>query len=855
MSDDEIKDENEVGDLPQLEIKEAKAEGERPQDNTKIVKIRIEDEIKKSFMSYAMMVNVSRAIPDVRDGLKPVHRRILYAMSELGVTHDKPYKKSARIVGETMGKYHPHGDSSIYDSLVRMAQPWSMSACLVDGHGNFGSQDDDPPAAMRYTEARLSAIASELLREIDKNTVDFKPNFDESEQEPSILPARFPNLLVNGSEGIAVGMATSIPPHNLTEVINGVIALIDDEDISIDSLTKIIPAPDFPTGGVIMGRAAIKHAYKTGRGGVVIRAKAEIEQEKSGKQKIVITEIPYQTVKATLIKNIAEIAVGKDKKIEGVTDVHDLSDREGLRIVIDLRRDAQPQVVLNQLFKHTQLQTSIGITFLALVNGTPQYLNLKEMLYHYLEHQKTVILRRTKFDLDAAEARAHILEGLVIALANIDEVIKIIKTSEDDQKAQETLMKKFVLSERQAKAILDMRLRRLAKLEVDKIKKELAELKILIADLKSILASPKRVLEIIKNELTEIRDKYGIERRTELQHDYGEIEIADLIEKEDIVVSMSHFGYIKRLPLTEYRAQRRGGRGSNTMNTKEEDFVENLFVTNTHHDLMFFTNVGKVYCIKAYEVPEAAKSTKGRAIINLLQLDTNPDATLPERVTAVIPVDNFDNGHLMMATADGLVKKTRISEFKRIRRVGKIAITLREGDELINVQLTSGRDEILMASSTGKCIRFSEEDVRSMGRTASGVKSIHLDPNGKDKVVDMTVIMPGYEILTVSANGYGKRSDVEDYRLQSRAGKGIKAGIFNEKTGCLVNLKQVKPEQDIMLISDNGTIIRTRAREISKISRDTQGVRIMKVGSNATVVCVAVAQAEQEEGEEGGAEA
>ncbi|MDR0461890.1 MAG: DNA gyrase subunit A [Christensenellaceae bacterium] len=816
-------------------------------DNSKIIKIRIEDEIKKSFMSYAMMVNVSRAIPDARDGLKPVHRRILYSMYELGVTSNTPHKKSARIVGDTMGKYHPHGDSAIYDALVRMAQPWSMSVPLIDGHGNFGSIDADPPAAMRYTEARLSTISNEMLRDIDKNTVDFKPNFDESLQEPKILPSRFPNLLVNGSEGIAVGMATSIPPHNLTEVINGVIAVIDDEEISVDSLIKLIPAPDFPTGGLIMGRAAIKHAYKTGRGGMVIRAKADIQvDDKSGKQRIVITEIPYQVVKATLIKNIADICVGKDKKIEGVTDIHEQSDREGLRIVIDLKRDAQPQVVLNQLYKHSQMQISVGIIFLALVNGTPKFLNLKEMLVEYLEHQKKVILRRTKFDLDAAEARAHILDGLVIALANIDEVIKIIRTSEDKQDAQAKLMKKFILSEKQSNAILEMKLHRLAKLEVDKIKAELAELKLLIADLKSILASGKRVLEIIKRELTEIRDKYGMERRTELVHDFGEIEIADLIEKEDVVVSMSHFGYIKRLPLAEYRAQKRGGRGANAHTTKEEDFVESLFVTSTHHDLLFFTNVGKVYCIKAYEVPEAAKATKGRAIVNLLQLDTGLEAQTKERVTACIPVENFDNGHLMMATADGLVKKTEISEFKKIRRVGKVAITLRESDELISVQLTSGRDEILMASSTGKCIRFSEEDVRSMGRTASGVKSIHLDAKN-DKVVDMTVLMPGYEILTVSCNGYGKRSEVDDYRLQSRAGKGIKAGIFNEKTGPLVNLKQVKPEQDVMLISDNGTIIRTRAREISKISRDTQGVRIMKVAGNAQVVCVAIAQAEQEE--------
>ena len=830
-----------------MKKKDHSAELEAIEDNTQIIKIRIEEKIKDSFMLYAMMVNVSRAIPDVRDGLKPVHRRILYSMYELGVTNDKPHKKSARIVGETMGKYHPHGDSAIYDALVRMAQTWSMSEILVDGHGNFGSIDNDPPAAMRYTEARLSAISDELLRDIGKNTVDFKPNFDESEKEPVILPARFPNLLVNGSEGIAVGMATNIPPHNLTEVINGIIALIDDPEVSIDALMKIIPAPDFPTGGVIMGRQAIKHAYKTGRGGVVIRAKCEIEQSKSGKQQIIITELPYQVVKSKLVKDIADLA--KDKKIDGLTDVHEQSDREGLRIVIDLKRDAQPQVVLNSLFKQSQLQVSVGIIFLALVDNEPKFLNLKEMLYHYLEHQKIVIVRRTKYDLEQAEARAHILEGLVIALAKIDEVIRIIKAAEDKEDAKDKLCAKFDLSERQANAILDMRLHRLAKLEVDKIKKELAELKLLIADLKSILASPKRVLDIIKNEITAIRDKYGRERRTELSHDYGEIEIADLIDKEDVVVSMSHYGYIKRLPLAEYRAQKRGGRGQTTHTPKEEDFIENLFVTNTHHDLLFFTNVGKVYCIKAYEVPEAAKATKGRAIVNLLQLDTNPDATVKERVTAVIPVENFENGHLMMATTDGLVKKTNISEFKKIRRVGKTAITLRDGDQLISVQLTSGRDEILMASSTGKCIRFSEEDVRAMGRTASGVKSIQLDAGNKDKVVDMTCIMPGYEILTISANGYGKRSEVDDYRLQSRAGKGIKAGIFNEKTGPLVNLKQVKPEQDIMLISDNGTIIRTRAREISKISRDTQGVRIMKLGDKARVVCVAIAQSSEEEAE------
>jgi len=809
------------------------------EDNTKVIKVRIEDEIKKSFMSYAMMVNVSRAIPDVRDGLKPVHRRILYAMYELGVTHDKPYKKCARIVGETMGKYHPHGDSAIYDALVRMAQDFSINLPLVDGHGNFGSVDGDPAAAMRYTEARLSAISGELLRDIDKNTVNFIPNFDETEQQPVVLPARFPNLLVNGSDGIAVGMATNIPPHNLREVIDGVIAIIDDADVGVETLMRIIPAPDYPTGGMIMGRAAIRNAYKTGRGGVVIRSKCDIQEEK-GKTRIVITEIPYQVNKSKLVESIANLV--KDKRVEGVSDVSEESDREGLRIVVHVKKDANPQVVLNALYKHTQLQVSTGIIFLALVGNEPKFLNLKEMLVYYLEHQKEIIIRRTKFDLEKAEERAHILDGLVIALANIDEVIAIIKKADDKADACAKLMKKFLLTDRQANAILEMRLHRLAKLEVEKIKAELAELKKLIEELKSILASPKKVLEIIKKELKEIRDKYGYDRRTELSADYGEIEIADLIEKQDVVVSMSHFGYIKRLPLTEYRAQRRGGRGAASHTTKEEDFVENLFVTNTHNDLLFFTNVGKVYRIKAYEVPEAAKGTRGRAIINLLQLGDK------ERVTAVIPIEDFNVGHLMMATAEGLVKKTSIEEFKKIRKVGKAAITLHGADQLISVQLTSGRDEILMASSTGKCIRFSEEDVRSMGRGAAGVKSIKLDDKD-DVVVDMTVIMPGYEILTVSANGYGKRSDVDDYRLQSRAGKGIKAGIFNDKTGPLVNLKQVRADQDVMMISDNGTLIRCRARDISKISRDTQGVRIMKIGGAGKVVCVAVAQADQEDEE------
>ena len=808
-------------------------------DKTKVLKVRIESELKNSFMSYAMMVNMSRAIPDARDGLKPVHRRILFTAHELGLHNNRPHKKSARIVGDCMGKYHPHGDSSIYDALVRMAQPWSMRHPLIDGQGNFGSMDDDKPAAMRYTEAKLAAISEELLRDIDKNTVDFVPNYDEQEEQPVVLPARFPNLLVNGSDGIAVGMATNIPPHNLNEVIDGVIALIDDPDVTVEQLIKIIPAPDYPTGGTVMGRAALRHAYKTGRGGVVLRARADFEETKQGKKQIIVTEIPFQVNKAKLVSQISEMV--DLKKIEGISKVNDFSDRTGFRIVIDLKKDAQPNVVLNSLYKHTQMQTSSGIIFLALVNNEPKFLNLKDILYHYLEHQKEVIVRRTKYDLEKAEERAHIVEGLVIALAKINEVIKIIRSAEDRDDARAQLCQAFLLSERQANAILDMRLARLAKLEVEKLKQELKELQELIAELKSILASKQKVLDIIKKELQEVKEKYGEERRTEVSHDFGEIEIADLIDREDVVVSMSHLGYVKRLPLSEYRAQNRGGKGVRTQATREEDFVTNLFVTNTHHDLLFFTNKGKVYCIKTYEVPEAAKNTKGRAAVNLLSIDDG------ERITACIPIEDYARGHLMMATRFGLIKKTDIKEFKKIMRVGKIAISFREaGDELISVQLTSGRDEILMAASSGKCIRFSEEDVRAMGRTAAGVKSMNIDKKA-DRVVDMTVLLPGHEILTVSSNGYGKRSDVDDYRLQSRAGKGIKAGTFNDKTGLLVNLKQVRPDQDIMLISDNGQIIRTRAKEISKISRDTQGVRIMKLkDSGSKVVSVAIAQAAEE---------
>ena len=812
-------------------------------DNTKIVKVQLEEEMKTSFIAYAMAVNVSRAIPDVRDGLKPVHRRILYSMGELNLFSDKPYRKCARIVGDVLGKYHPHGDSAVYMALVRLAQDFSIRCPLVDGHGNFGSVDGDPPAAQRYTEARLSKIAGEMLRDIDKETVDWYPNIDDTLEQPTVLPARFPNLLVNGSDGIAVGMATNIPPHNLGEVINGVCALIDNPEITVDELMQYIPAPDYPTGGIIMGRANLRHAYRTGKGGVVIRAKTEIEEypmrdgSAQMRQRIIVTELPYQVNKAELIKTIADLV--KDKRIEGISDIKEESDRQGMRIVIEVKRDAQAQVVLNTLYKHTDLQTSNGITYLALVNGEPKILNLKEMLYHYVEHQKEIVLRRTRYDLEKAEERAHILEGLVKALANIDKVVAIIKASRDKVEACEKLMSEFILSDKQANAILEMRLQRLTSLEVEHLKAELAALKETIADLKNIIANPHRVEEIVKNELGEIKEKYDTPRKTELCIDYDEIDIGDLIEREDVVISMTHFGYIKRLPTTEYKAQHRGGKGVTAHRPKEEDFVENMFVTCTHDNVLFFTNLGKVYSIKAYEVPEAEKTARGRAIVNLLQLGEG------EKVNAIIPIKEDMRGNLILATKNGLIKKTALDEFASIRKVGKIAINLVDGDELISVQLTCGRDEILVASSEGKCIRFSEEDVRLMGRDTQGVKSMKLNPD--DYVVDMTVVKSGCEVLTVSQLGYGKRTDLDDYRLQSRAGKGIKAGVFNKKTGRLVNLKQITPDDDVMIIADNGTIIRMRAKEISKIGRDTQGVRIMKMKQQGSVVCVAVAQPEEEE--------
>lgn len=806
-------------------------------ENEKIKPIEVVGELKKSFVAYAMAVNVSRAIPDVRDGLKPVHRRILFSMGELNNFYDKPHKKSARIVGEVMGKYHPHGDSSIYDALVRLAQDFSIRYPLVDGHGNFGSVDGDPPAAQRYTEARLSKIAGLMLQDIDKETVDFYPNFDDTLMQPSVLPSRFPNLLVNGADGIAVGMATNIPPHNLIEVINGVQALIDNPDIDIDDLIKIIPAPDYPTGGIIMGRTAVKHAYKTGRGGILVRGRAEIDEQSNGRQRIIITELPYQVNKARFISQIADFV--KNKKIEGISDLRDESDRDGLRVVVDIKKDANAQVVLNLLYKHTMLQQSSGIIMLALVNGVPKTLNLKEMLYYYLEHQKEVVVRKTRFDLKKAEEREHIVKGLVIALASIDEVIRVIKQSQDKQDAITNLTSQFELDEIQANAILEMKLSKLTSLEVEKLNEELASLEATITDLKDVLAKPERVLKIVRDDLEAVKQEFGDARKTEISMDMGGIDIEDLIAEEDVIVSMTHMGYIKRMSADEYKAQNRGGVGITAHKTKDEDFVERMFVSSTHDDLLFFTNLGKVYCAKAYEIPEAQRQAKGRAIINLLQL------SLGEKVNAIIPLKKDAKGNLIMATKNGLIKKTALSEYENIRKVGKIAIKLVEGDELIGVDITSGRDDILMASHDGKCIRFNETDVRAVGRDSQGVRSMKLAE--EDYIVDMAIVHENSNIITITENGYGKRTPIDDFRLQQRGGSGVKAGIFNEKTGKLVALKQIDEDCDLLMIADSGIIIRTHVENISQFSRVSQGVRIMRLKNDAKITSVALAAKDEEE--------
>ena len=807
-------------------------------ENEKVEKVEVVGELKKSFISYAMAVNVSRAIPDVRDGLKPVHRRILFSMGELNNFYDKPHKKSARIVGEVMGKYHPHGDSSIYYALVRLAQDFSIRYPLVDGHGNFGSVDGDPPAAQRYTEARLSKIASLMLEDIDKETVDFYPNFDDTLMQPSVLPAKFPNLLVNGADGIAVGMATNIPPHNLREVISGVQALIDNPDIDIDDLIKIIPAPDYPTGGIIMGRTAIKHAYKTGRGGILVRGRAEIEETSSGRARIVITELPYQVNKARFITQMADMV--KNKKIEGIADIKEESDREGLRVVVDVKKDANAQVVLNMLYKHTMLQQSSGIIMLALVNGVPRVLNLKEMLYYYLEHQKEVLIRKTRYDLKKAQEREHIVKGLVIALANIDEVIKIIKSSKDKQDAMVNLTSNFELDEIQANAILEMRLSKLTSLEVEKLNEELRELENTIADLQNILDTPSRVLQIIRDNLEEIKNTYGDDRKTEISLEMGGIDIEDLIAEEDVIISMTHMGYIKRMAMDEYKAQNRGGVGISAHKTKDEDFMEKIIVSSTHDDLFFFTNLGRVYNLKAYEIPEAQRQAKGRAMINLLQLSVG------EKVAMIIAGKKDTKGNLILATRNGLIKKTPLTEYENIRKGGKIAIKLLDGDELIGVGVTNGRDDILIASREGKCIRFNETDVRQVGRDSQGVKSMKL--NSGDYIVDMAIIKDENDkVITITENGYGKQTPVEEFRLQQRGGMGVKACVLNEKTGKLVALKLIEDNGDIVVIADTGIIIRTHIDSISTLSRVSQGVKVMRLKNDAKIVSVALTKREEDE--------
>lgn len=804
--------------------------------------IGVENELKKSFIAYAMAVNVSRAIPDVRDGFKPVHRRILYAMGELNLNYNQPTRKCARIVGDVLGKYHPHGDSAVYDALVRLGQDFTQRYPLVFGQGNFGSVDGDPPAAQRYTEAKLAKIAEEMLRDIDKNTVDFYPNFDNTLMQPTVLPSRFPNILVNGSDGIAVGMATNIPPHNLTEVIDGTIALLNNPDITIDELMKYIQAPDFPMGGIIMGRSGVRNAYKTGRGNVVLRAKCEIEEAEGGRSKIVVTELPYQVIKEQLIKNMADLV--KEKRVEGVADIKDYSDRFGMHLEIIVKKDFNPNVVLNLLYKHTQLQISQGMILLALLDGEPRILNLKQILEAYTAHQKDVVTRRTRYDLGKAEERKHIVDGLIIALNNIDEVISIIKKAEDRADAQEKLIARFGLSEKQAQAILDTRLAKLTSLEVEALKKEGEELDALVAEYNDILAKPERIQEIVIKELEEVKETYGDERRTAISFEEGEIDIEDVVEKEEVVISLTHDGYIKRLPINDYKSQRRGGMGVTAHKTKEDDFVEKMFICNTHDDLLVFTTKGKVYKLKAYAVPEAQRQARGRAVVNLIQVDDG------EKVNTIIAVkESSEQGSLIMATRSGFVKKTSVKEFESIRQVGKIAIKLAEGDELIAVEFVNGDDEIITATREGKCIRFSEQDVRPMQRDTQGVRSMKL--NDGDYVVDMLIVKPNMQVVSITENGYGKRTPLSDYRLQTRAGKGVKAGIFNNKTGKLVNIKLINPEEDdIIIISDNGTMIRINADEISMFGRDTQGVRIMKTKEEDKVVALAVTPKDSEIEEE-----
>lgn len=806
----------------------------------KIIERNIEEEMKTAYIDYAMSVIVSRALPDVRDGLKPVHRRILYSMHEDGITSDKGYRKCANTVGSVLGRYHPHGDASVYDAMVRMAQDFSMRYMLIDGHGNFGSIDGDGAAAMRYTEARMAKISEQMMADIEKNTVDFMPNYDDRLQEPTVLPAKIPTLLINGSSGIAVGMATNIPPHNLTEVINAIIKIIDEDNVTDEQLMAIVKGPDFPTGATILGREGIKSAYTTGRGKVLIRAEAEVEEMSGNRQRIIVSSLPYQVNKARLIENIAELA--KDKKIEGISDIRDESDRQDrVRIVIELKRDARAQVILNQLYKHTQMQETFGIIMLALVDGEPKVLTLRECLDEYIKHRKQVVLRRTKFELDKAEARAHILEGLKIAIDNIDEVIKIIRGAYDD--AKERLMKRFKLSDIQSQAILDMQLKRLSGLQREKLDEEYDELMKLIAHLKEVLGSEKLVFDIIKTELLEMKDKFGDERLTKILAAEGEFEMEDLIQEEQTVVALTHFGYIKRMPIDTYKSQRRGGKGITGIATREEDFVIKIFTASTHDTILFFTNKGKLYKLRGYEIPEASRIAKGTAIVNLLNLEAG------EKVSAIIPIQNFSEGkYLLMATGSGTIKKTSLKEYDSNRKTGLIGITLKEDDELIDVRLTDGEDNVVLVTKKGQSITFDEKDVRPVGRGAQGVIGIRLDK--EDRVIGMEPIIVGGKatLLAITENGFGKRTEVEEYRVQNRGGRGVITYKVTPKTGEIVGIKIVTGDEDVLLITDTGTIIRLKVNEVSILGRSTQGVTLMRT-NDGKVVSVETIEADKEEEE------
>ena len=808
-------------------------------EGEKIIERDIEKEMRTAYIDYAMSVIVSRALPDVRDGLKPVHRRILYAMHEDGITSDKPYRKCANTVGSVLGRYHPHGDAAVYDAMVRMAQDFSMRYMLIDGHGNFGSIDGDGAAAMRYTEARMAKISNYMLADIEKNTVDFMPNYDDRLQEPTVLPAQIPALLINGSSGIAVGMATNIPPHNLTEVIDGIIKIIDEDEVTDEDLMQVVKGPDFPTGALILGREGIKEAYTTGRGKITLRAETEIEEMSGNRQRIVVSSLPYQVNKAKLIANISDLV--KDKKIEGISDVRDESDRiDRVRVVIELKRDANAQVVLNQLFKHTQMQDTFGIIMLALVNGEPKVLTLRQCMDCYIDHRKEVVLRRTKFDLDKAEARAHILEGLKIALDNIDEVIEIIRNSYDD--AKEKLMARFGLSDIQAQSILDMRLKTLSGLQREKIDNEYEELMKLIAYLKDVLGSEKLVFEIIKKELIEVKEKFGDARKTKIVAAEGEFELEDLIKEEQTVITLTHFGYIKRMPIDTYKSQRRGGKGITGTATREEDFVKQIFTASTHDTLLFFTNKGKVYRLKGYEIPEAGRTAKGTAIVNLLSLERG------EKISAVITISNFAEGkYLLMATKSGMIKKTALSEYNSVRKSGLQAITLKNEDELIDVRMTDGEDNVVLVTREGLCITFAEKDVRPIGRTGQGVIGMKL--NEGDEVIGMEPIIAGSKatLLAITENGFGKRTELDEYRVQTRGGKGVITYKITPKTGKLVGIRIATDDEDAMLITNNGTIIRIKVKDISILGRSTQGVTLMRTSEDCKVVSIETLIPENEE--------